>query len=80
MIDHYHIKLSLNKKLLSPGFKVYHRHHGNKSHTRKEEAIDDGLTSECHFHGVVESHSDARAAVSLCAGVVGRFSLLSISR
>ena len=74
MIDQYHIKLLPNQKLLSPGFKVYHRHHGNKDHMRRDDVSDDGRTSECHYHGVVESHGEAKAAVSLCGGVVGNFS------
>ena len=69
--DHFHIKLTPNKHLLSPSFKVYHRHHGNEGYvTADDDVININDDTACHFHGVIESHGQAKAALSLCRGVV----------
>lgn len=69
--DHYQVSLKPNKQLLSPGFRVYHRHHGNRDHvTINHDVINAYDSQECHFHGVIESHNNSKAALSLCSGVV----------
>ncbi|XP_041376695.1 A disintegrin and metalloproteinase with thrombospondin motifs 3-like [Gigantopelta aegis] len=37
---HFHLRLSPNKKLLAPGFKVYHRRHANTSDIRGNTFTD----------------------------------------
>ena len=72
--DHFQIKLKPNKHLLSPGFKVYHRRHGVEGHvTTEDDVISTSDDTACHFHGVIESHGQAKAALSLCRGVVSLF-------
>ena len=72
--DHFQIKLKPNKHLLSPGFKVYHRRHGGEGHVTTEvDIISTSDDTACHFHGVIESHGQAKAALSLCRGVVSLF-------
>ncbi|XP_048253836.1 A disintegrin and metalloproteinase with thrombospondin motifs 16-like [Haliotis rufescens] len=66
---HFHLKLSLNRKLLAPGFKVYHRKPSNLSHVDTDSVS--GAESDCMYRGKVLSHDDSMAALSLCNGVTG---------
>ena len=78
--DHFQIKLKPNKHLLSPGFKVYHRRHGVEGHvTTEDDVISTSDDTACHFHGVIESHGQAKAALSLCRGVVSLFQFVTLS-
>lgn len=70
----FQIDLIEERKLLAPGFKVYHRHsNNNNSHSEsfvrsQEKPWDE---TRCHFSGKVRSHRHGTAALSVCDGMVG---------
>ena len=47
--------------------------------TINHDVIDAYDSQECHFHGVIESHNNSKAALSLCSGVVSIILLFLIS-
>ena len=70
----FQIDLIEERKLLAPGFRVYHRHNNNnnshsESFVRSQEKPWD--ETRCHFSGKVRSHRHGTAALSVCDGMVG---------
>ncbi|XP_030832884.1 A disintegrin and metalloproteinase with thrombospondin motifs 7-like, partial [Strongylocentrotus purpuratus] len=69
----FHLILTLNEGLISPGFVLERRSSSNVSRTRFQPAYE--RHRHCSYHGVVRGHANSQVAVNVCRGLRGLISL-----
>lgn len=67
----FHLILTLNEGLISPGFVLERRSSSNVSRTRFQPAYE--RHRHCSYHGMVRGHANSQVAVNVCRGLVSLF-------
>lgn len=70
--EKFNLELWENKKLLAPGFKVYHRKNVSNDTIDEEQTSAEELENDlaCLYTGNVRNHNNNPVAVNVCDGMV----------